>query len=1296
MAGDPRVLELLEEMLGEGKSPEEVCRVCPELLPEVRERWKDFQLIDEAVGDLLPGLRTPAGNPQQPPKRNTVPAGEMPVQLMQYRILDRLGTGGMGDVYLAEHTLLGRRCAVKVIRSRPSGEERGLQRFEREVRAIATLTHPNTVQVYDYGRADDGTFFYAMEYLPGLTLDRLCEQYGPLPPQRAIYLLRQVCGALREAHGIGLVHRDVKPANVIVCERGGLCDVVKLLDFGLVRAVGAAAGEKLTRDGTIAGTPAYMSPEQAEGELELDGRSDIYSLGAMAYFLLTGRPPFVKEMALQLLFAHTREQVRPLTHFRADLPADLEAVVLRCLEKDRELRFADAGALDEALMSCQQGEPWTEEQAAGWWRAHVLSGPPRGDEKSPPKVPAAPAADAAAAGAMPAPAVDPKKTSGFQPLPKGAAPVMPWSGTPDRASTPTKVAAKHTTVGRQKELAELYRAFQSVADGQGHFLCVTGEPGMGKSTLVDVFLSELKADNRSFALARGRCSERLAGTEAYLPLLDALESLLQGGEGETVVQAMKAIAPNWYAQVASQPADDSSLVRALADSKAATQERLKRELVAFVQEVSRQRPLILFFDDLHWADASTVDLLAYLGGKCAGMRVLLLLTYRPTDLVLSKHPFGPVKLDLQARGVCRELALEFLTRPDLDRYLGAEFPEHAFPEEFATLVHERTEGSPLFMADLLRYLRDRQVLTQEQGRWTLGKSVPDLRHDLPESVRGMIQRKIEQLNEEDRRLLVAASVQGYEFDSAVVAQVLECDAAEVEDRLDELDRVHAFVRLLGEQEFPGRTLTLRYRFVHVLYQNTLYASLRPTRRAALSAAVAQSLLGFYGDKCTSAAAELALLWEAARDFERAADFFLAAAQNAARFFANHEAVALARRGIDLLASLPDTPQRARKELALQITLGPALFSTKDWRAPDVQEAYTRAHVLCRQLGESPDQFPAMWGLFLFHIASGEIQPALKLGEQLLNLAQRAEDPALLLQANHALGPTYALVGDWAAARSHLEEAIAYYDPEAHRSHALLYGGHDPCVCCLGFAAQSLWMLGYPDQALQKGQAALVQARALGQPASLAHTQLLVAILLQFLRNVGETQKLAEDMQGYAAEQGLVFYLSGGLALRGWALAAQGFSEEGIAQIRQGRDAGGAMRAHWSAYSLALWAEACGNAGRVEEGLAVVAEALDVVEETGIHIYEPELYRLRGEFLLALDPQSSVEAEACFRQAIDLARRDQAKSLELRAAMSLARLWQRQGRRSEARAAVAAVYGTFTEGFATPDLLDARELLESLA
>jgi serine/threonine-protein kinase len=293
-------------------------------------------------------------------------------RLGQYLVKGLLGKGAMGEVYLAEHVLLRRPCAVKLIRPERAGDPKNLARFEREVRATATLTHPNTVQVFDYGHTEDGTFYYVMEYLPGLSLEDLVEQDGPLPPGRVVHLLRQVCGALREAHANQLIHRDIKPRNILVCERGGLHDVVKLLDFGLVRVQGGGAGEAgLTGEHAIAGTPAYLSPEQAAGREDLDGRADIYSLGAVAYFLLTGRPPFAGRSVGELVAAHLRDAPEPLTRYRPDVPADLEAVVLRCLAKDPAERFPDARALEQALADCPTVRPWGEEEAARWWRGRA-------------------------------------------------------------------------------------------------------------------------------------------------------------------------------------------------------------------------------------------------------------------------------------------------------------------------------------------------------------------------------------------------------------------------------------------------------------------------------------------------------------------------------------------------------------------------------------------------------------------------------------------------------------------------------------------------------------------------------------------------------------------------------------------------------------------------------------------------------------------------------------------------------------------------------------------------------------
>jgi serine/threonine-protein kinase len=290
-------------------------------------------------------------------------------QLGQYKLKRRLGAGGMGEVYEAEHLLLRRPCALKLIRSDQAGDPTNLQRFEREVQAMARLTHWNTVEVFDYGHADDGTFYYVMEYLPGQNLDTLVARHGPLPACRAVHFLRQVCRALREAHGIGLLHRDIKPSNLFACERGGVYDVAKLLDFGLVQnAAFGPDADKLTTQGTVVGSPPFMSPEQAMGKSNLDPRSDIYSVGAVAYYLLTGQPPFPRETAMQMLLAHAYEAAPPPSQLRPEVPSDLEAVVLGCLQKKPEERFPSADSLEKALARCACANDWTEEKAAAWWR----------------------------------------------------------------------------------------------------------------------------------------------------------------------------------------------------------------------------------------------------------------------------------------------------------------------------------------------------------------------------------------------------------------------------------------------------------------------------------------------------------------------------------------------------------------------------------------------------------------------------------------------------------------------------------------------------------------------------------------------------------------------------------------------------------------------------------------------------------------------------------------------------------------------------------------------------------------
>ncbi len=292
-------------------------------------------------------------------------------KLGQYQLKRKIGSGGMGDVYLAEHMLLRRACAVKTIKADHTTDPLTLARFEREVQAMATLTHWNAVEIYDYGHSPDGTFFYVMEYLPGMTLQEMIERHGPLPAGRAIHFLRQVCAALKEAHGIGLIHRDIKPSNVLVCQRGGVADVAKLLDYGLVQDIGphsTTEADRLTMNGAVLGSPPFISPEQARGNQAVDMRTDIYGVGGLAYFLITGRPPFERDSALEMMAAHLHEKPTPPRELRPETPRDLDEVILRCLAKKPADRFQDIAEVDRALAECNSVVDWDEDQAEAWWR----------------------------------------------------------------------------------------------------------------------------------------------------------------------------------------------------------------------------------------------------------------------------------------------------------------------------------------------------------------------------------------------------------------------------------------------------------------------------------------------------------------------------------------------------------------------------------------------------------------------------------------------------------------------------------------------------------------------------------------------------------------------------------------------------------------------------------------------------------------------------------------------------------------------------------------------------------------
>jgi predicted ATPase len=1131
-----------------------------------------------------------------------------------YEILGRLGWGGMGVVYKARDERLGRVVALKFLPAEYARDADRLALFHREARTASALNHPYICTVHDLGE-HDGRPFIVLEFVEGRTLrDLVAERPGAEVVAR---LIGQAARALAVAHAAGVVHRDVKPENLMVRSDG----YVKVLDFGLARRLpGVDGGLSSTApppeaEGGITGTVPYMSPEQARGEPP-GPASDVFSLGVVLYEVVTGRHPFPADNPLEVLRAIVAEDPVPPSRLNPEVPAPLDELIERMLEKDPAARPSAAEV--EAALSALSG----------------LHGSP-----------------AAAPPARPAPRP------------------RPW------------------TVGRIDERAGLWAAFEAAAAGAGEMVCVVGEPGIGKTTLVEDFLADLAADGRSCHVARGRCSARLADAEAYLPVLEALDSLTRGPSGGTTARYLRTLAPTWYAELAPAARPEARGQRPEDAAPASSQTRLKRELVAFLQELSRRTPVVLFIDDSHWADVPTADLLAYLGRHCPGLRLLIVVAYRRDEILLANHPFLAAQRDLQGRGACRELAPGLLDPADVGRYMDFAFPGHEFPPDLAATVHARTGGNPLFIAELVRYLRDRGVIGRAGNRWALAHPVPDA-SEMPESIRGLIRRKLDQLDSPGRRLLTAASVQGAEFNSAVIAGALGDDPAEVEERLQDLDQVHGLVRLVREHEFPDRTVSRQYAFVHTLYQDTLYAGLPPARRAAVSRALADALLALQNGQPGLAAAELAVLYETGRVFGRAADLFHEAARNAARVFAHREAVRLARRGLGLLAGLPDTAERATREFRLQMTLGLQLQVTEGFAAAGVEGAYARARELWERVPGLGPLFPILWGLWLFYKVRSDLGRAHLLAGELLALAEQSGDPALVLQARQAGAVVALCAGEPAVTRRHMEAAVRLYDPARHR-HLTFQFGQDPGVACLGFGAVALWLLGEPREAAARSRDAVRLARAGSQPSTLALALHFAAVLHQFRGDPTGVREAASEALAVAVEHRFAFWQAGATVLLGWAVAAGGVAD-GVGLIEQGLDAWRATGSEtYRAYYLAILADALARCGHHDDALAALDQAERAAGATGERLSEAEVHRLRGELLSG---RSADAAEAAWRAAVETARAQQARALELRAALGLGRFLTGRGRADEARAVVAAAAERADGLRDTPEMRAAQAVL----
>jgi predicted ATPase/class 3 adenylate cyclase/DNA-binding winged helix-turn-helix (wHTH) protein len=826
-------------------------------------------------------------------------------------------------------------------------------------------------------------------------------------------------------------------------------------------------------------------------------------------------------------------------------------------------------------------------------------------------------------------------------------------------------------IGRNRELATLHALLARVEDGQGHVVGMVGDPGIGKSRLLDEFHRSLTG--RRLTYLHGRCLSYGIATP-YLPVLD----LLRHNCGVTDRDSPEAItakvrrslqevgmaadewAPYLLQLLGLEAGTDQSTMLSPQTIKARTFESLVHMFV----NGSRQRPLVLEVEDLHWIDATSEEWLAALVERVAGVPILVLVSYRPG--------YRPLWVN---KSYATQLTLRRLTPREGQQVLQAVLPTAQVPEALAQEILAKADGNPFFLEELARTV-------VEQGDRRLPLAVPDTIH-------AVLAARIDRLPSAEKRLLQAAAVIGKDVTLPLLQALAGLPEEELGPALRHLQAAEFFyeARLVPEPT---------YTFKHVLTQEVAYQSLLHSTREQYHQQIAQVVEEQFPEIAATQPEWLAHHYTAAGLVAQAIPYWQRAGQHASDRSAHLEAISHVTTGIELLTTLPETPEHTQQAVTLYIALGASLQMAKGQAAPEVEYAYNRARVLCQQVGETPALVPVLFGLWRFYATRSQLHTARELGETLLGLAQQAQDPALSVIAHHTLGFTELSLGALPAAHQHLEEGIARYALD-QRCAPVFPIGQDLGLGCRVYATATLCLLGYPDQALARLHDTLESAQELSHPFSLAFARCLAACVSQFRRDVPAVHEHAAAAVALSTEQGFPFWAALGTSLCGWALAMQGQDEEGLVQVRQGiaawRATGAALNVP---YYCTLLAEVADRLGHPEDGLQALAEAHTLIEQHEERWWEAEVCRLRGVLLLRQATTPPAEAETWLQRALDVARRQEAKSLELRAAMSLARLWQQQGKRTDAHALLGPVYSWFTEGFDTADLQEAKALLEELA
>ena len=829
-------------------------------------------------------------------------------------------------------------------------------------------------------------------------------------------------------------------------------------------------------------------------------------------------------------------------------------------------------------------------------------------------------------------------------------------------------------IGREKERAFLLEKLEAALHGTGSVVFTTGPAGIGKTRLV----RELRhhAAGCGFQWFGGKYEK--SGNRPYAPWIDMLKVHLQQRDATSLQLLIGPYTTQLGSIVPEVMPQANSTSKVTPKDSGIERTRLFEAWTHLFVQISRETPLVLFLDDVQWA--GSLELLHHLARNIGNQRVLVLVAYRNDELKM-KATLWKTVLDMNRERLFHPLPLEPLEKKEVAQLILHKVEKIIAPH-LVDLVYQRTQGNPFFVEEFLRLLQERKLIVQTEAGVDLRESAS---LEMPESVKSVINERVEELGKNAVELLRMASVIGREFS----LRVLEACAGEQEEELiGVMDHCEA-QGLIHSSSGLGEE---KYAFKHDLLQEALYESIGPARRRRYHLRIAEVIENLYASRLEERYESLAYHFREGNDLEKAVIYSHRAGVKAVSHCAYREAVWYFEQALRALEHLPEGRKMWAQTIAIRIDLGPALIAVGSYLAPEVEENYIQAKKLCEQLGEATQLFPVLWTLSRIRHWRGELLAARQLAEQLLSLACREQDSLRLLEAHHTLWAISLDTGELASTKGYAEQGFILYDRVRHGQLGSIYGGHNPGVCSRIHAAKALWLLGYPDQALQTIEAALIMATELSHPYTF-WLALMAAIWIHHNRGDRRAaQDHVEKLLALGKEQQHQRWIKVANFLQGWLIVEQGQWERGIEQMRQA-ESELVIEARQQTYYATLVAQACLKGGQTEQAYSVLTKELERVRDTGVRYYEAELHRIKGEVLWRHSASSQEEAETCFHTAVDLSHDQGAKSLQLRAIMSLSDLWRQQGKKAQARQMLQEIYGWFTEGFDTADLKEAKELLK---